>query len=279
MKTDRVGCRSSCCSLLSACGGASRSAASARVDARRRCRPAWPRRRPPATERGRPQPRRAKSDRPEVDRAIAAIKANDFTQRQGRARAGARTRTRRTAPRRTTWASRSRTSATSRAPSSATRTRSSNAPDLAEAAVNLGALYLDQSQWDDAIAVTQKGARQALRRSRAARQHGRGAARQGRQGRRCGRVRASGQGRGRQRRAPLRLRRASSRDGQQAEGRRPSSRALSRRPAPTARSWPPSGGCSARPARSPTASPRSTRQSPPGTTPSCASGADSAATR
>jgi tetratricopeptide (TPR) repeat protein len=32
-----------------------------------------------------------------------------------------------------------------------------NAPDLAEAAVNLGALYLDQSKWDDAIAVTQKG--------------------------------------------------------------------------------------------------------------------------
>ena len=28
---------------------------------------------------------------------------------------------------------------------------------LAEAAVNLGALYLDQSKWDDAIAVTQKG--------------------------------------------------------------------------------------------------------------------------
>src|SRR5262249_30833947 len=31
-----------------------------------------------------------------------------------------------------------------------------NAPDLAEAAINLGALYLDQSKWDDAIAVTQK---------------------------------------------------------------------------------------------------------------------------
>ena len=32
-----------------------------------------------------------------------------------------------------------------------------NAPDVAEAAINLGALYLDQSKWDDAIAVTQKG--------------------------------------------------------------------------------------------------------------------------
>jgi tetratricopeptide (TPR) repeat protein len=31
-----------------------------------------------------------------------------------------------------------------------------NAPELAEAAINLGALYLDQSKWDDAIAVTQK---------------------------------------------------------------------------------------------------------------------------
>ena len=32
--------------------------------------------------------------------------------------------------------------------------------------MNLGALYLDQSKWDDAVAVTQKRARQALRRSR-----------------------------------------------------------------------------------------------------------------
>jgi len=31
-----------------------------------------------------------------------------------------------------------------------------DAPDLAEAAINLGALYLDQSRWDDAVAVTQK---------------------------------------------------------------------------------------------------------------------------
>lgn len=32
-----------------------------------------------------------------------------------------------------------------------------NAPDVAEAAINLGALYLDGKRWDDAIAVTQKG--------------------------------------------------------------------------------------------------------------------------
>lgn len=32
-----------------------------------------------------------------------------------------------------------------------------NAPDIAEAAVNLGALYLDGKRWDDAISVTQKG--------------------------------------------------------------------------------------------------------------------------
>jgi tetratricopeptide (TPR) repeat protein len=32
-----------------------------------------------------------------------------------------------------------------------------HAPDVAEAAVNLGALYLDGKRWDDAIAVTQKG--------------------------------------------------------------------------------------------------------------------------
>jgi len=32
-----------------------------------------------------------------------------------------------------------------------------NSPDLAEAAVNLGAFYLDGKRWDDAIEVTQKG--------------------------------------------------------------------------------------------------------------------------
>jgi tetratricopeptide (TPR) repeat protein len=32
-----------------------------------------------------------------------------------------------------------------------------NAPDVAEAAVNLGAIYLDGKRWDDAIGVTQKG--------------------------------------------------------------------------------------------------------------------------
>ena len=32
-----------------------------------------------------------------------------------------------------------------------------HAPDISEAAVNLGALYLDGKRWDDAIAVTQKG--------------------------------------------------------------------------------------------------------------------------
>jgi Flp pilus assembly protein TadD len=31
-----------------------------------------------------------------------------------------------------------------------------NAPDLAEAAVNLGALYLDSNRWDEAVAVTEK---------------------------------------------------------------------------------------------------------------------------
>jgi tetratricopeptide (TPR) repeat protein len=32
-----------------------------------------------------------------------------------------------------------------------------NAPEIAEAAINLGALYLDQTKWDEAMAVTQKG--------------------------------------------------------------------------------------------------------------------------
>jgi tetratricopeptide (TPR) repeat protein len=37
------------------------------------------------------------------------------------------------------------------------RNAMTNAPDVAEAAINLGALYLDGKRWDDAIDVTQKG--------------------------------------------------------------------------------------------------------------------------
>jgi tetratricopeptide (TPR) repeat protein len=93
---------------------------------------------------------------PEVDRAIVAIKANDFKSAKGALE-----------------------QALAKNPKNGTasyylgvalenlgdkagaeqkyKDAMSNAPDLVEAAINLGALYLDQSKWDDAIVVTQKG--------------------------------------------------------------------------------------------------------------------------
>jgi tetratricopeptide (TPR) repeat protein len=93
---------------------------------------------------------------PEVDRAIASIKANDFKSAKGALE-----------------------QALAKNPKNGTasyylgvalenlgdkpgaeqkyKDAMSNAPDLVEAAINLGALYLDQSKWDDAVAVTQKG--------------------------------------------------------------------------------------------------------------------------
>jgi tetratricopeptide (TPR) repeat protein len=98
----------------------------------------------------------AEKSTPEVDRAIASIKANDFKSAKGALE-----------------------QALSKNPKNGTasyymgvalenlgdkagaeqkyKDAVSNAPDLVEAFINLGALYLDQSKWDDAVAVTQKG--------------------------------------------------------------------------------------------------------------------------
>jgi tetratricopeptide (TPR) repeat protein len=97
----------------------------------------------------------AEPSTPEVERAISAIKANDFKSAKGALE-----------------------KALSKNPKNGTasfymgvtlenlgdkpgavqryKDALSYAPDIIDAAVNLGALYLDQSKWDDAIAVTQK---------------------------------------------------------------------------------------------------------------------------
>lgn len=101
-------------------------------------------------------PPAAEKSTPEVDRAISAIKANDFKSAKGALE-----------------------QALSKNPKNGTasyymgvvlenlgdktgaeqryKDAMTSAPDLIEASINLGALYLDQSKWDDAIAVTQKG--------------------------------------------------------------------------------------------------------------------------
>jgi len=110
----------------------------------------------PASDGAKPSAAPSEKSTPEVDRAIAAIKANDFKSAKGALE-----------------------QALSKNPKNGTasyymgvvlenlgdksgaeqkyKDSISNAPDLIDAYVNLGALYLDQSKWDDAIAITQKG--------------------------------------------------------------------------------------------------------------------------
>jgi tetratricopeptide (TPR) repeat protein len=138
--------------VLSACGGSDPA-------------PAAPTSTPPALPPSMAESPPSKGDQPapggekttpEVDRAIASIKANDFKSAKGALE-----------------------QALAKNPKNGTasyylgvalenlgdkpgaeqkyKDAMSNAPDLVEAAINLGALYLDQSKWDDAIAVTQKG--------------------------------------------------------------------------------------------------------------------------
>jgi tetratricopeptide (TPR) repeat protein len=99
---------------------------------------------------------KADKSSPEVDRAIAAIKANDFKSAKAALE-----------------------QALAKNPGNGTasyylgvalenlgdkpgaeqkyKDALASTPDLVDASVNLGALYVDQSRWDDAIAVTQKG--------------------------------------------------------------------------------------------------------------------------
>ena len=91
MKTHSVGmCDSSLFWSLGACGGAEPRSRRARVDAALAPTQHGRGRTPPRRRRRSPQRTRAKKSTPEVDRAIAAIKANDFKSAKGRARASAR---------------------------------------------------------------------------------------------------------------------------------------------------------------------------------------------
>ena len=93
---------------------------------------------------------------PEVDRAIAAIKANDF-----RSAKAALEQALHKNPKNGTASYYMGVALENLGDKAGAeqeyKNAMANAPDVAEAAVNLGALYLDGKRWDDAIAVTQKG--------------------------------------------------------------------------------------------------------------------------
>jgi tetratricopeptide (TPR) repeat protein len=93
---------------------------------------------------------------PEVDRAIAAIKANDFRS----AKAACETALHKN-PKNGMASYYMGVALENLGDKASAETHykdaMTNAPDIAEAAINLGALYLDGKRWDDAIGVTQKG--------------------------------------------------------------------------------------------------------------------------
>jgi len=93
---------------------------------------------------------------PEVDRAIAAIKASDY-----RSAKAALEQALRKNPKNGAAAYYMGVALENLGDKAGAEQRYkdalANAPEIAEAAINLGALYLDQSKWDDAIAVTQSG--------------------------------------------------------------------------------------------------------------------------
>jgi Tfp pilus assembly protein PilF len=93
---------------------------------------------------------------PEVDRAIAAIKANDFRSAKAACEQALHKNPK------NGMASYYMGVALENLGDKAAaeqeyKNAMTNAPDVAEAAINLGALYLDGKRWDDAVGVTQKG--------------------------------------------------------------------------------------------------------------------------
>jgi tetratricopeptide (TPR) repeat protein len=93
---------------------------------------------------------------PEVDRAIASIKANDFKSAKGALEQALAKN-----PKNGTASYYLGVSLENLGDKPGAEQKYKDAiafsPDLADAYVNLGALYLDQSKWDDAIAISQKG--------------------------------------------------------------------------------------------------------------------------
>jgi Tfp pilus assembly protein PilF len=93
---------------------------------------------------------------PEVDRAIAAIKANDFRSAKA-ACEQALNKNPKNGMASYYMGVALENLGDKAAAEQQYKTAMTNAPDVAEAAVNLGALYLDGKKWDEAVDVTQKG--------------------------------------------------------------------------------------------------------------------------
>jgi Tfp pilus assembly protein PilF len=103
-----------------------------------------------------PTPPREPAAGAEVDRAIAAIKANDF-----RSAKAALEQALKNNPKNGTASYYMGVALENlgdkQGAEQSYKDALANAPDIAEASVNLGALYLDASRWDDAVDVTKKG--------------------------------------------------------------------------------------------------------------------------
>jgi tetratricopeptide (TPR) repeat protein len=93
---------------------------------------------------------------PEVDRAIAAIKANDFRSAKAACEQALHKNPKNGMASYYLGVALENLGDKQGA-EQAYKDAMTNAPDVAEAAVNLGALYLDGKRWDEAIGVTQKG--------------------------------------------------------------------------------------------------------------------------
>ena len=93
---------------------------------------------------------------PEVDRAVAAIKANDFRSAKAALEVALKNN-----PKNGTASYYMGVALENLGDKQGAEQKYkdalANAPDIAEASVNLGALYLDANRWDDAIEVTKKG--------------------------------------------------------------------------------------------------------------------------
>jgi tetratricopeptide (TPR) repeat protein len=109
----------------------------------------------PATEPPRPAAA-SESGSPEVERAIASIKANDFRSAKAALEVALKNN-----PKNGTASYYLGVALENLGDKQGAEQRYkdalANAPDIAEASVNLGALYLDANRWDDAIDVTKRG--------------------------------------------------------------------------------------------------------------------------
>jgi tetratricopeptide (TPR) repeat protein len=103
-----------------------------------------------------PSPGAGEKGGPEVDRAIAAIKANDFRGAKAALEPALKKNPKNGAA---AYFMGVALENLGDKPGAEQKYKDAMAyaPEIAEASINLGALYLDQSKWDEAISVTQKG--------------------------------------------------------------------------------------------------------------------------